>query len=119
YEKFKSLKDKTITVSVPKVIINEEELNFAEDIKTFKIVGLINAGEKITNHFAYENNITMFFSRKATNVLNIQVDNQTDYPTYLIPLYMEIDNDLYNRINKEIEGIKVKYLEKEYEKISE
>lgn len=119
YAKFNSLKDKTITISVPKVIIDKEEIIFDEEIKTFKIVGLINAGEKINNHYTYENNITMFFSRKATNALNIQIENRTDFPSFPIPLYMEIDKDLYSNIKDEIETIKTKYLEKEYEKINE
>lgn len=128
YRQFKKLKekDRVIEIAVPKVIIDEngEELidTTKEEIVKFKIVGVYNAGEKIAIHYFNEENITMFFSSKAESSLNIQIDNLSEeYDSYLIPLYMEIDKELYETKNLEqkFNEIKEKILAEEYKKITE
>lgn len=118
YQEFEKLaeEDKYIEVNTPKIILNEDDVIEEFVTNRFKIVGLYNASEKIESYYTNRDNVKVFFSNKASDLINIQIENNTTYDSHLIPLYMEINNDIYEKekLSEVIAEIQNNYLQSEY-----
>jgi ABC-type lipoprotein export system ATPase subunit len=122
YRQFEKLKDKYIEIAVPKMVIKEDEIdNTQYETLRFKIVGIYNAGINIQANYHNLNDTKMFFAAAARDSISIQIDNQTDNESHLIPLYMEIDQQAYGdkNLQEKILEIQATYLANEYDVIEE
>ncbi len=118
YQQFKNLseEEKWIEISTPKITINESGIVEEFETNRFKIVGLYNASEKIESYFTTKNNINIFFSNKANDLVNIQIIDNLYEESHLVPLYMEINKDIYEEKNLDevITEIQTNYLKINY-----